>query len=321
MKHSIYITVFISILGIHLSGCSSNLSIPAPPNYLAAPTSSSDKDLDEVKDPYEVQNRTILEQNMKFNEKVIYPIAASYRNTVPEPVREAVGNFTQNLGEPAIFANLVLQLRLEAAVQTAGRFALNSTIGLAGLFDFAKTQNISPQTGDFGQTLYVWGIRDSNYLVLPLVGPTNVRDAIGNGIQFAAMWPTAEIMPAKFASAVNNVNNLGTVLHPFSTITKVNDLQELEKGSIDFYVMLRSVVEQKRKAELDEAIATSALTAAPKPIINADNHVPLTLYDVEKFYAPSKSLSTADVIIKSKNLNSGQQSGSKIIIGEITEGS
>lgn len=258
---------------------------------------------------------------MKFNEQVLYPLAASYRKTVPEPVRDAIGNFTQNLGEPAIFANLLLQLRLEAAMQTAGRFAMNSTLGVAGLFDFAQTQNIPHQTGDFGQTLYVWGIRESNYLILPIVGPTNVRDAIGNGIQFAAMWPTAEIMPAKFASAVNNVNNLGTVLHPFSTITKVDDLQELEKGSIDFYAMLRSVVEQKRKAELDEAIATSALTAEPKSFNNAKYQVPLTLYDVEKFYTPSSSFSTADIVKKSKNADGANQSGSKIIIGEMTEGS
>lgn len=309
-----------------MSGCSSDVSIPAAPQHLAAFKASNDIGSDDVRDPYEAQNRTILEQNMKFNQQVVSPIAASYRNTVPEPVREAIGNFSQNLGEPAIFANLILQLRLEAAMQTAGRFAINSTVGVGGLFDFAETQNIPHQIGDFGQTLYVWGIRDSNYLILPLIGPTNVRDAIGNGIQFAAMWPTAEIMPAKLASAVNNVNNLGTVLHPFSTITKVEDLQDLEKSSIDFYAMLRSVVEQKRKAELEEAIATSALTAQPKSINSAQNQVPLTLYDIEKFYAPATGLttaplSTADIINKSNQAGREHQSGSKIIIGEISDGS
>ena len=82
-----------------------------------------------------------------------------------------------------------LQLRLGAAATTVGRFAVNSTFGVGGLFDVATRQNLPHQSGDLGQTLYVWGMRDSPYLVLPVIGPTNVRDLIGTTVEFAATLP------------------------------------------------------------------------------------------------------------------------------------
>ncbi len=81
----------------------------------------------------------------------------------------------------------MLQLRLEAAATTVGRFAINSTVGVGGLFDVATKQKLPQQSGDFGQTLYVWGMRNSPYLVLPVIGPTNVRDLIGTTVELAAI--------------------------------------------------------------------------------------------------------------------------------------
>ena len=78
---------------------------------------------------------------------------------------------------------------LGAAATTAGRFAMNSTIGVGGLFDVASKEKLQPQTGDFGQTLYVWGMRRSDYLVVPVIGPTNVRDLIGTTVDFVATIP------------------------------------------------------------------------------------------------------------------------------------
>lgn len=311
------VTIF--IFGIVISGCASDISIPDAPHHLAAQPASPEAD--EIKDPYEEQNRTTLKKNMEFNQKVIYPLAESYKNTFPEPVRNAIGNFSQNLGEPAIFANLILQLRIEAALKTASRFTLNSTLGVGGLFDFAETQNISRQTGDFGQTLYVWGFRESDYLILPVFGPTNVRDAIGNGIEFAVIWPTVEMLPTKLASAVNNVNNLGTVLHPFSNMTRVEELQELEKSSIDFYAMLRSVVDQKRKSELDEALETSAFTASPQSYNPKNYKVPMNLYEMDKFYDPPQLITTVDVLRKADQAKNSKTEPSRVIIGEVEEGS
>jgi phospholipid-binding lipoprotein MlaA len=121
------------------------------------------------------------------------------------------------------------------------------------------------QSGDFGQTMYVWGYRESSYLVLPIIGPTNVRDAIGTGVEFAAQLPAAALYPTKFATLASRVDMAGSVASPLTNLSKAEDMQTLEDSSVDFYSMLRSVTDQKRQAELQEALDTSALTSTPPP--------------------------------------------------------
>ncbi len=217
----------------------------------------------EVSDPLEKMNRSVFERNQRFNHAVVYPVANAYRNSVPEPVRNSVEAFASNLTEPMVFANDVVQLRLGAAATTVGRFAVNSTFGVAGLFDVATGQNLPHQSGDLGQTLYVLGMRDSPYLVLPVLGPTNIRDLIGTTVEFAATLPAGGVLPAQIAATVNNLTVAGTVASPFTKLGQADQMQELEEGSIDFYSMLRSVVYQKREAELQEALETSGWTAHP----------------------------------------------------------
>ncbi len=217
----------------------------------------------EVSDPLERMNRSVFERNQRFNHAVVYPVANAYHNSVPEPVRNSVEAFASNLSEPMVFANDVVQLRLGAAATTLGRFAVNSTFGVAGLFDVATRQNLPHQSGDLGQTLYVLGMRDSPYLVLPVIGPTNIRDLIGTTVEFAATLPAGGVLPAQIAATVNNLTVVGTVASPFTKLGQADQMQELEEGSIDFYSMLRSVVYQKRQAELQEALETSGWTAHP----------------------------------------------------------
>jgi phospholipid-binding lipoprotein MlaA len=218
-----------------------------------------------ISDPNEKFNRSVFESNQDFNHSVLYPVAKAYNENVPEEVRDRIDAFTTNLNEPMVFANNVLQLRPAAAATTLGRFALNSTLGLGGLFDVAATQGMSKQSGDFGQTMYVWGYRDSSYLVLPIVGPTNVRDAIGTGVEFAAQLPAAALIPTKVATLASRVDLAGTVTSPLTNLSKAEDMETLEESSVDFYSMLRSVTDQKRQAELQEALDTSALTSTPPP--------------------------------------------------------
>jgi len=233
------------------------------PTYLA---SAEKDDLPKtIADPNEKFNRSVFESNQDFNHSVLYPAAKSYNENVPEDVRDRLDAFTTNMNEPMVFANNVLQLRPEAAVTTLGRFALNSTLGLGGLFDVAATQGMAKQSGDFGQTMYVWGYRESSYLVLPIIGPTNVRDAIGTGVEFAAQIPTAALLPTKFATMASRIDLAGSVASPLTNLSKAEDMQTLEDSSVDFYSMLRSVTDQKRQAVLDEAINTSALTSTPPP--------------------------------------------------------
>jgi phospholipid-binding lipoprotein MlaA len=223
----------------------------------------------DISDPFERMNRSVFERNERFNHAVVYPVAKAYRNNVPEPVRDSVEAFAGNLTEPLVFANDILQLRLQAAAMTVGRFGINSTLGVAGLFDVATRQNLPHQSGDFGQTLYVLGIRDSPYLVLPIIGPTNVRDLIGTTAEFAATLPVGEfpagefldVLPTQVASTVSDLGVAGSAATPFTKLGQADQMEELEESSIDFYAMLRSVVYQKRQAELQEALETSGWTA------------------------------------------------------------
>ena len=144
-----------------------------------------------------------------------------------------------------------------------GAFWLNSTVGIGGLIDVASTQGLARQTGDFGQTLYVWGFRDSDYVILPLVGPTTVRDAFGNGVELAGQIFLGTILPVSAATAANHVGTAGAVASPIASLSKVEQMQELEQSSLDFYSMMRSVVEQKRQAELSDALRESPLSALP----------------------------------------------------------
>src|SRR5215831_7789105 len=253
---SILSGVSAAILAVTFSACASHG--PAQPQFLSSGVETRDS-----ADPMEDMNRLVFERNQQFNHAVIYPAAKMYRDTVPEPVRDSIVAFTANLNEPLIFSNSVLQLRLGAAGTTFGRFILNSTVGIGGLIDVASTQGLARQTSDFGQTLYVWGIRDSNFIVLPVVGPTNVRDAFGNGVELGAQIFIGTILPISAATAANYVGTVGTVASPIASLSKVEQMEELERSSLDFYAMMRSVVEQKRQAETRDALKESLLSALP----------------------------------------------------------
>jgi phospholipid-binding lipoprotein MlaA len=148
-------------------------------------------------------------------------------------------------------------------------------LGLGGLFDVAATQGMNHQSGDFGQTMYVWGYRDSAFLMLPVFGPTTYRDAIGSGLEFAATLPAAALIPTRFATLASQVDLAGTVTSPLTNLSKAEDMKTLEDSSIDFYSMLKSVSQQKRQAELDEALNTSALTGTP-PVPDPNAIEPVT---------------------------------------------
>lgn len=132
-------------------------------------------------DPYEDFNRQMFAFNEGFDQAVVEPLAYGYRAVTNEPVREGVGNFSSNLGEPLTFVNHVLQGQLPDAGATFGRFVINTTVGLGGIFDPASSIGIARTREDFGQTLATWGVEPGPYLVMPFIGPTNPRDLAGIG--------------------------------------------------------------------------------------------------------------------------------------------
>ncbi len=139
-------------------------------------------------DPYEGFNRQMFAFNDGLDKAVIEPVAKGYRAVTNEPVRQGVSNFVSNLGEPITFANEVLQGKIPQAAGTVGRFVVNTTIGIAGVFDTASAFGIRRTDEDFGQTLGVWGFQTGPYLVMPFLGSTSPRDLIGLGAD-AAMNP------------------------------------------------------------------------------------------------------------------------------------
>src|SRR5512134_2673611 len=133
----------------------------------------------EVGDPLEPVNRPIFAGNMALDRVVIDPIARVYGWAVPDPVKRGVRGFFSNLNRPVVFVNELLQLEPVRAAQTLGRFALNSTLGVAGIFDPAAELGWNEHHADFGQTLGMHGVPPGIYHVFPLFGPSSTRDAVG----------------------------------------------------------------------------------------------------------------------------------------------
>ncbi|HEY1724133.1 MAG TPA: VacJ family lipoprotein [Steroidobacteraceae bacterium] len=129
-------------------------------------------------DPWERANRAVYRFNARFDEAIFLPVANHYRR-LPAPMRTGVHNFFGNLSEPDTIANDVLQWRLGAALRAAGRFVVNSTVGIGGLLDVAATMPLRSAATGFGDTLSTWGLHPGPYLVIPVLGPATLRDGIG----------------------------------------------------------------------------------------------------------------------------------------------
>ncbi|KAF1704623.1 MlaA family lipoprotein [Pseudoxanthomonas kaohsiungensis] len=130
-------------------------------------------------DPWEPMNRRIHAFNTAVDNAIARPLAQAYATVVPQPMRLGVANFFDNLSSPLTFVNQLLQGRPRHAVQTLGRFVVNSTLGIGGIFDPASDLKMKRRSEDFGQTLGIWGWRSSRYVELPLFGPRTVRDVFG----------------------------------------------------------------------------------------------------------------------------------------------
>ena len=138
-------------------------------------------------DPWERINRFTYRFNARFDENVFLPVANGYRR-LPRPVRSGVHNFFGNLGEIGNTLNFALQGRPGYSVRSAGRFAINTTIGIGGLFDVAKKMKLPGASTGFGTTLAKWGMRPGPYIVLPLIGPSTLRDTAGLGGDFGLSY-------------------------------------------------------------------------------------------------------------------------------------
>jgi phospholipid-binding lipoprotein MlaA len=204
-------------------------------------------------DPLEPLNRGIFAGNQIFDQYLLRPLAVAYRDVVPEFGRTGIHHFLVNLREPVVFANAVLQGEGDKAGTTFARFFFNSTVGVFGLADPATSMGLKHQIGDFGQTLDVWGAPEGPYLVLPIIGPSNFRDAVGYGVD--------EYLDPMHYYAQNNDADEAVwgrfILDGLDRRSRVIDeLDDLKKNSLDFYAQLRSIVRQHRAAELGHPLPT-----------------------------------------------------------------
>lgn len=196
-----------------------------------------------IRDPLEPMNRVFHALNDTLDVVLLRPIAWLYNKLVPDPVINAIGRAFDNLGEPVIFLNDLLQFDFADAGTAAGRFAINSTVGVLGLFDFADDFGLERHNADFGQTLHSYGSPPGPYLVLPLLGPSTMRDALGRVVD-TAMDPRTYLLQTSHNAIIaggNAVVQRERVLEP---------LDDLKSGSLDYYAALKAAYYQRRALEL-----------------------------------------------------------------------
>jgi phospholipid-binding lipoprotein MlaA len=214
-------------------------------------------------DPLEPLNRHILDANQVLDRILLRPIAKVYVFTTPEDARAAIRHVLDNMKEPTLVFNNALQGELKRAGIGVERFVINSTVGFGGIVDVATLSGIERQPADFGQTLFVWGLPSGPYLVLPILGPSNPRDALGMLVDSYAD-PFTILATATGVTELTTSRLLANGVDQRARLLDV--LDDLQKNSLDFYAQLRSLAQQRREAELHHGAASANVpAAAPEP--------------------------------------------------------
>ena len=198
---------------------------------------------DAPNDPIEPVNRFIFGFNEIVDQMIIGPVSAVYHAVLPEVVQNVVRDFTRNLKSPLIMANEALQGDGEGFGRAFGRMMMNTTIGLGGLIDVAGMHGLPYESEDFGQTLGVWGVGDGPYLVLPILGPSNLRDTAGMVVD-AVADPVAEA-----AEETDHDKALlwSRVFGGIDTRARADEtIEDMRRNSVDLYATERSVYTQHR---------------------------------------------------------------------------
>lgn len=204
-----------------------------------------------VYDPYEAQNRDIHAFNVGLDRALVRPAARAYDALLPAPVEQGISNFAHNLDQPGHILNNLLQGRPQYAAQNTLRFAVNSTFGIAGLFDVSSAIGLPAVETDFGETLHVWGMKEGAYTELPLLGPSTDRDTLGTIVDFA-LNPVSKILPApeKYVATAAKVGSKLGDRHRFE-----GTVDSLLYESADSYAQVRLLYLQKRRFELGQTAA------------------------------------------------------------------
>jgi phospholipid-binding lipoprotein MlaA len=209
-----------------------------------------------VSDPLEGMNRFFFDINQRLDRNAAKPAANAYKDTVPHGVRSSVHNVLDNLGGPVTVANDLLQAQFENAGLAAGRFLVNSTVGLAGIFDVATDWGMPSRNRDFGETMGTYGVPPGPYLVLPFRGSTDVRDFAGNFVDGYAT-------PLRYVR-YDGRNYVGwmksTVGSMENRATNLVTYQDIERASVDYYATMRTLyLERRARLIEDRSVRTAGL--------------------------------------------------------------
>ncbi len=243
-------------------------------SYLVLSPSKSDA-ADSVNDPFESVNRGIFKFNNQLDDYLFKPVAKGWRE-IPDIPRKPISNLASTAKTPISLANAILQLNKKSIGDILGRFLINMTFGLGGMFDVASTDsfgNIDEVEEDFGQTLAVWGVPDGPYVMLPIFGPSSVRDAFGLGVDTITN-------PVSFAYRMNGIGLEGRLSGPsvrgVATREKYLDyLDEMKEGSLDFYATMRSLYRQKRKKDISGDLESKDLTLSMMQVDSFEDDKPM----------------------------------------------
>lgn len=201
----------------------------------------------EANDPMEPMNRYFFDLNNFADEILMKPLAGWYYIALPDFAQDGIRNAVNNVRTPVILANDLFQGEFERAGTTFGRFLVNSTLGLGGLFDIAEKMGLERHDEDFGQTMAVAGVDEGPYLVLPLVGPSNPRDAFGKIVD-------AFLDPMTYLTFFTNVGWINTTRNGLDIVDfrarNLQTLDQIKKGSLDYYATVRSLYRQRRADEI-----------------------------------------------------------------------
>ena len=191
-------------------------------------------------DPFEETNRSIYEFNESLDSNVLEPVSRAYKNNMPEAAQKGIGNFLDNLDDVSTLANQILQFKPIESAETLARILVNTTIGLGGLFDVASDMGLVTEDEDFGQTMAVWGVEQGPYVVLPLLGPSTVRDGIGTYVDLTS--------PANMVGEIDEVGV--SVINVVDKRVDLLPITDILDQSDDPYITMRSSYLQKRNNDI-----------------------------------------------------------------------
>ncbi len=227
-------------------------------HQLAAASDIGSEDGDDDGDPLEIFNRFMFAINDTVDIFILKPVAVTYEFWVPQGVRNSVRNFLRNLRTPVILANDLFQGEMHRAEATVARFFINTTVGLAGLFDIAGDSGWDYHSEDFGQTMAVHGAGEGFYLVLPLIGPSSARDGAGLVVDHF-LDPLTYLAPME-----TGLGRAGLTAVDYRS-RNLELIEDLKRDSIDYYARIRSLYRQVRAHEISNGDADDA----PGPAVSA----------------------------------------------------